>query len=139
MPYHIAILTTQINPATIAAMVAAAEKSATRSNVTIVSVTATVGCLDMPVIAQVLLKNTSIDGLVVLGAVAHGDTRHDDLVVHTMTQAIVELSLHYHKPVGFGVIGPGAKRSQFKSRTQEYATRAVEAVLRNLELLQKLA
>lgn len=136
MKYRLAILTTTINPDTIAEMVTAASAAATHHQADIVSVTATVGCLDMPVIAQMLFKNKKIDGLVVLGAVAQGETKHDDLVVQVMTTAIVNLSLQYNKPVGFGVIGPGAKPSQFKSRTVEYATRAVEAVVNNLNLLK---
>lgn len=95
----------------------------------------TVGCLDMPVVAKQLLERTDVDGLVVLGAVAKGETQHDELVVNTMTQAIVDLSLEYSKPVGFGVIGPGATREQFKNRSIEYAQRAVQAVIQNLELL----
>lgn len=139
MIYHLAILTTLINPETITPMVESAARAANESNGEIISVTATVGCLDMPVIAQALFKQKNIDGLIVLGAVAQGDTKHDELVVNTMTQAIIQLGLQFAKPVSFGVIGPGAKRSQFKARTNEYAVRAVEAVIRNLELLQKLA
>ncbi|EKD76174.1 MAG: hypothetical protein ACD_43C00205G0001, partial [uncultured bacterium] len=67
------------------------------------------------------------------------DTKHDELVVNSMTQAIIQLSLQYKKPVGFGVIGPGAKLAQFKTRTTEYAVRAVEAALRNITLLRELA
>jgi len=136
MNYRLAILTTTINPDTIAAMVIAASTAATQYEVEIVSVTATVGCLDMPVIAQALFKNKQVDGLVVLGAVAQGETQHDELVVNVMTTAIVNLSLQHNKPVGFGVIGPGAKPSQFKKRTTEYAQRAVEAVVNNLNLLK---
>lgn len=139
MTYRLAILTTLINPETITPMVEVAAQAANAAGGEIISVTATVGCLDMPVIAQALFKQKNIDGLVVLGAVAQGDTKHDELVVNTMTQAIIQLALQFEKPVSFGVIGPGAKRAQFKARTNEYAVRAVEAVLRNLELLQKFA
>jgi 6,7-dimethyl-8-ribityllumazine synthase len=74
--------------------------------------------------------------VVVLGAVAQGETKHDELVVNTMTEAIVQLSLTYNKPVGFGVIGPGAKHMHFKDRTEEYGRRAVQAVICNLDLLR---
>lgn len=127
-----------MHPKTIAAMVNAAHAEARQSNAHIILVTATVGCLDMPVIAQALLKKKYIDGLVVLGAVAKGATNHDELVVTLTTQAIIQLSLHYNKPVGFGIIGPNALPRHFQSRARPYAQRAVEACVRNLELLSSL-
>ncbi|MFA6475336.1 MAG: 6,7-dimethyl-8-ribityllumazine synthase [Patescibacteria group bacterium] len=133
----IAILTTEINPETITAMVEAATIEATRHEATIVTITKTLGCLDMPVIAKRLLQRKEVDGVVILGAVAQGETKHDELVVNTMTQAIVHLSLQYQKPVGFGVIGPGATREQFNHRESEYATRAVQAVMINIKLLHE--
>lgn len=132
---RLAILTTLINPETISEMEAAALAEAKVQQAEIVITSKTLGCLDMPIIAKQLLAREDVDGLVVLGAVAKGDTLHDKLVVNTMTRAIVKLSLKANKPVGFGVIGPGATREQFKNRTVEYATRAVQAVLVNLTLL----
>ncbi len=133
---RLAILTTTINPETIAEMVAAASAEINLHGAVLIVTSKTLGCLDMPIIAQQLFQREDIDGLVILGAVAKGDTQHDELVVNTMTQAIVGLSLQYSKPVGFGVIGPGATKEQFKNRTVEYATRAVQAVLENLKLLK---
>lgn len=132
---RLAILTTTINPETIAEMVTAASAEIQQHGAELVATSKTLGCLDMPIIAKQLLLRDDVDALVVLGAVAKGETRHDELVVNTMTQAIVQLSLQYNKPVGFGVIGPGATKEQFKNRTQEYSQRAVQAVMQNLVLL----
>lgn len=132
---RLAILTTLINPETIAEMEAAAQAEIQQQGAELVATSKTLGCLDMPMIAKQLLARADVDGLVVLGAVAKGDTLHDQLVVNTMTRAIIKLSLKANKPVSFGVIGPGATREQFKNRTVEYATRAVQAVLVNLALL----
>lgn len=132
---RLAILTTTINPATIAEMEAAAQAEIKTQAAELIVTSKTLGCLDMPIIAKQLFAREDVDGLVVLGAVAKGDTQHDELVVNTMTQAIVQLSLQYNKPVGFGVIGPGATKEQFKNRTVAYARRAVQAVMQNLQLL----
>lgn len=139
MKSRLAILTTSLNPKTIAVMVKAAAAATDTAGAEIVRVVATIGCLDMPVVAQALFAKKDIDALVVLGAVAQGDTKHDELVVNNMTQAIIQLSLQHKKPVGFGVIGPGAKPAHFKTRATEYAARAVAAALRNIALLRELA
>ena len=136
MPYRLAVLTTLMNPPTIQAMLTAAAKNADRLDADLTMIVATVGCLDMPVIADYLLRKKNIDGLVVLGAVAQGDTDHDEVVVETMTLTIVQLSVKLRKPVGFGVIGPGAKPQQFAARTNSYAQRAVAAVVTNLNILR---
>lgn len=132
---RLAILTTTINPETISAMEAAASAEIKVHGAELIVTSKTLGCLDMPIIAKQLLLRNDVDGVVVLGAVAKGETQHDELVVNAMTQAIVQLSLQYNKPVGFGVIGPGATKEQFKNRTQEYSQRAVQAVITNLNLL----
>lgn len=132
---RLAILTTTINPETITDMMVAASAEIKRQGAELVATSKTLGCLDMPVIAKQLLLRDDVDGVVVLGAVAKGETQHDELVVTAMTQAIIQLSLQYNKPVGFGVIGPGATKEQFKNRTQEYSQRAVQAVMQNLVLL----
>ncbi len=136
MKYRIAILTTEINPEVIKVMVESASAEASRVGIDIREVVATTGCLDMPVIAKYLFKKKTIDGIVVLGAVAQGDTKHDELVVNTMTQAIINLSTEFMKPVGFGVIGPAAKKKHFMPRADEYARRAVQAVVTNLDILK---
>ncbi|MFA5995531.1 MAG: 6,7-dimethyl-8-ribityllumazine synthase [Patescibacteria group bacterium] len=133
--YKLSILTTKINPETISEMVNSAQAEAQKLGAEIVSVTKTVGTLDMPVIAKHLLKQENIDGLVILGAVAKGETKHDEVVVKIMTMKIMDLSLTFNKPVGFGVIGPSATKEQFKPRAAEYARRAVEAVITNLDIL----
>ena len=136
MNYSLAILTTEINKDVISAMLESAGDEASRLNADITQIVATAGCLDMPVVAKHLLKNEKIDGLVVLGAVALGETKHDELVVNTMTAAIVDLSVTFDKPVGFGVIGPGAPPEKFMARTDEYARRAVQAVVTNIDILR---
>lgn len=135
MKYRLAILTTTINPTTIRAMLQSAQAEAKQAKVEIVTIAKTLGCLDMPIIAKQLFGQDNVDAVVVLGAVAKGDTQHDELVVNVMTTAIVQLSLEYNKPVSFGVIGPGATKAQFKNRTDDYARRAVRAVIQSLHLI----
>lgn len=137
MSYRLAILTTTINPITVRAMLQSAQAEANQAKAEVITVARTLGCLDMPIIAKQLFEQNTVDGLVVLGAVAQGETKHDELVVNVMTNHIVSLSLQYNKPVSFGVIGPGADEAKFASRTDDYARRAVQAVIKNLDSLRK--
>lgn len=138
MHARIVILTTEINPAVISAMVKSARSEITAHAATLVDVVKTVGVLDMPVVAYSLFSDEFIDGVVVLGAVAKGETKHDELAVNMMTSKLIDFSIEYNTPVGFGVIGPGATPDMFIPRADEYARRAVQAVLRNIELLRRI-
>jgi len=88
------------------------------------------GALDSPLAMQHLLKQNDIDAVVVLGAVVTGDTDHDVVVVRVAEMGVVELTLKYGKPIGWGISGPKQTWDQADLRAEEYARRAVEAVVK---------
>jgi 6,7-dimethyl-8-ribityllumazine synthase len=45
-----------------------------------------------------------------------------------VTKGIIDLQLASMKPIGYGIIGPGAKYNQIESRLVPYARKAVLAV-----------
>lgn len=95
------------------------------------------GALETPILAQDLLKRKDVDGVVVLAAVIHGKTAHDDVVVRSATDALVRASLAAGKPVGIGIIGPGVTLEQAHERVAEYAQGALDAVLLTSGQLRK--
>lgn len=96
------------------------------------------GTYDIPVILNELIKKDDVDGIVILGAVIQGETKHDEVVAQQSARKILDLSIQYGKPIGFGVIGPGASRMQALERAEEYARRAVEAVVKLVKRIKQL-
>lgn len=96
------------------------------------------GSFDMPLAVKKLLSRNDIDGVVTLGAVVQGETKHDEVVAHQVARRIMDLSLEYDKPVTLGIIGPGASRMQALERVEEYARRAVEAAVKLVNRIRKL-
>ncbi len=96
------------------------------------------GSFDMPLAVKKLLLRNDIDGVVTLGAVIQGETKHDEVVAHQVARRIMDLSLEYDKPVTLGIIGPGASRMQALERVEEYARRAVEAAVKLVNRIRKL-
>ncbi|ADN51883.1 6,7-dimethyl-8-ribityllumazine synthase [Vulcanisaeta distributa] len=97
------------------------------------------GTYDMPVIVDELLRRDDVDAVAAIGAVIQGETKHDEVVAHQAARKLMDLSVEHRKPVGMGIIGPGANRVQALERAEEYARRAVEAAVklaRRLELLR---
>jgi 6,7-dimethyl-8-ribityllumazine synthase len=54
--------------------------------------------------SQRALANRDFIGVVALGAVIRGETTHDQHINRSVSMALMQLSLDYNKPVGFGLL-----------------------------------
>lgn len=95
------------------------------------------GAFDIPLAVKKLLEKKNIDGVVTLGAVIEGETKHDEIVIQHASRKIADLALEYNKPVSLGVSGPGLSRLAAQERV-EYAKRAVEAVVKMVKKMKEL-
>lgn len=96
------------------------------------------GSFEIPLAVKKLIKNESIDCIAVLGAIIKGETKHDEVIANQIVRLISDLEIEYEKPIGLGIIGPGATHEQAVERIEEYATRAVEAAVKMARRLKKL-
>lgn len=90
------------------------------------------GAYDTPLAAKRLLVRDDVDGVVVLGAVVTGETKHDEMIFAATAKTLQELALEFDKPVALGISGPGQTWDQAVERA-EYAGNAVEAAVRLVE------
>lgn len=95
-----------------------AEEHAKFLNAEVVKTIKVPGVFDMPLAIKKLLKSKEIDGVVTLGAVIEGETRHDEIVIQHTTRKIADLALEYEKPVSLGITGPGMSRLQAEDRIE---------------------
>ena len=96
------------------------------------------GIFDMPLVIDTLLEKKDIDGVVTLGAVIKGQTKHDELISNVTAQRISKLSLKHKKPVSLGITGPGMGERQAFARIRPVSEKAVEAVMKISEELEKI-
>lgn len=96
------------------------------------------GAFEIPLATRKLLEKNDVDGVVALGAVIQGETKHDELVASQAGRKIMDLMIEYGKPVSLGIIGPGASRIQALERVDDYARRAVEAAIKMVRRLRLL-
>jgi 6,7-dimethyl-8-ribityllumazine synthase len=91
------------------------------------------GSFEIPFATKKLLEKDDINGVVTLGAIIQGSTKHDDIIAHTVAKSITELSLEFNKPVVLGVNGPGMSRDQAIERIERAAdvTRACIEMIKN--------
>ena len=97
------------------------------------------GIFDMPLIIDKLLEKKDVDGVVTLGAVIKGQTKHDEISANSTARNIAKLSLKHQKPVSLGISGPGMSESQAYARISsvtENAVNAVQKISRELERIK---
>jgi len=90
----------------------------------------------VPLIADALLARADVDAVVVLGYIERGETLHGEVMGHVVHSTLVQLQLQHKKPVGLGIVGPGASAEQAEVRKVSSARSAVRAALGNLERLR---
>jgi len=96
------------------------------------------GAYDMPIIVDALLQKKNVDGVVTLGAIIKGQTKHDEIIAHSAANALTELSLKYQKPVSLGISGPGMQERHAYARIRPVAERAVEAIVKITNELERI-
>ncbi len=125
----IGIITATFNEEVTSFMEESAHTYARERTITVRKTIHVPGVLDLPLPAKLLLSQTDIDAVVVLGFVRKGQTDHDQLVAHQSVRALIDLSLYFNKPIGFGIIGPNATLEQARKRAEPYTRRAVETAV----------
>ncbi len=96
------------------------------------------GVFDMPLIIDTLLEKKEVDGVVALGTVIKGQTKHDELIANATATRLTKLSLKHKKPVSLGITGPGIEERQAYARIRPVSERAIEAVMKISEELEKI-
>ena len=86
------------------------------------------GAMEIPLQTKRLLLRDSIEAVIVLGIIEKGKTDHGLVMGQAVTKAIIDLQLVSMKPIGFGIIGPGAEEKQISERVEMHAKQAVSAV-----------
>ena len=87
------------------------------------------GTYEAPLVVENMLQDPTLDACVVIGYIEKGSTLHGQEMGATFSIIAKQLELEYGKPVGMGIIGPGATAEQADQRVA-YAGNAVRAAIR---------
>ena len=93
------------------------------------------GAYEIPLVARKLLARRDVDAVIVLGFIERGETLHGEVMGHVVHRVLVDTSLELGKPVGLGLIGPGATKKQAETRKKGSARAAIRAAIRSLDAL----
>jgi len=94
-------------------------------------------CIEVPGVFEIpfiIAKNIKkYDAFIALGCVIKGETPHFDFISSATTNAIMNLSIKYKKPIGNGIITClNKKQAKVRSKTKGHeAAKAVISILEN--------
>lgn len=127
MTVRLAIVAARFNAEVTDRMVARAVARAKEVGAT-VEVVRVPGTFEIPLALRRLLARKDIDAGVAIGAVIQGQTDHDELIVHAVARALLDLQIRTGKPIGLGITGPGMS-TKVAMRRIGSAARAVDAAV----------
>ena len=109
------------------------QRGVIESNITIQFVP---GTFELALGAQSLFENTTIDGVIAIGVVIQGETKHFDFVCHGATQGIMDVSLKYNKHISFCILTDLNIQQSIDRSGGKHGNKGVECAIAALKMIQ---
>ena len=110
------------------AMVQYAQDEAKKYELDIIEIVWVPGSMEAPLATARLLEQDDIVGVACLGIIEKGATSHGLAMGQAVIKSLVDLQLGYDKPIGLGIIGPGAEVNHIPPRLEQHARNAISAI-----------
>ena len=103
--FHVGIVISEWNADITHALAQGAMDVFTQAGITSIERISVPGSFELPLAAQQLfMKHPELDGVLVIGNVIQGETKHFDFVCQGLTQGVMDVMLKFNKPVSFCVL-----------------------------------
>lgn len=93
------------------------------------------GTFELPLGSQFLLENKKLDGVIAIGSVVQGETRHFDFVCDAATQGIKDVSLKYNRPVIFCVLTDNTMQQAIDRSGGKHGNKGIECAVACLKMI----
>lgn len=94
------------------------------------------GSYELPMGAHLALtKHPNIDGVICLGCVIQGETRHFEFICQAVAQGIIRVGLDHHRPVIFGVLTTDTQEQAEARAGGDLGNKGEEAAVALLEMI----
>ena len=125
---NIAIVCGSFHKTEVSKMLEWASDEASQQGLTLTDIVWVPGAMEVPLALNRLLARDDIQGAACLGIIEKGHTQHGLAMGQSVMQSIIDLQLTWDKPVGLGIIGPGAEPEHIGPRLETHARAAVAAI-----------
>jgi 6,7-dimethyl-8-ribityllumazine synthase len=94
------------------------------------------GAFELPLAAQLMLDNTDVDGVVAIGVVIQGETKHFDFVCKGTTDGLMKVMLEYNSPVSFCVLTDNTLQQSIDRSGGIHGNKGVECAIACLKMIE---
>jgi len=109
------------------------ENGVVESNIVIKNVP---GTFELPLGCQFLLEHDDeLDGVLAIGCVIQGETKHFDFVCQGATQGIMAINLEYNTPVSFCVLTDNTKQQSIDRSGGVHGNKGIECAVSLLKMI----
>ena len=130
----IAVVVSQFNHEITSKMEKKVLQHAKKFQVEIVKIVKVPGAFEIPLAVSKVIADKNIAGIVTLGAVIKGETDHDVIITRSVAKKLLDLSIKFKKPISLGILGPNITWELADRKKEEYAVRAVDAVVKMVRM-----
>jgi len=94
------------------------------------------GAFELPLGAQSLLEFNKLDGVIAIGTVIQGETKHFDYVCSGATQGIMTVMLNYNTPISFCVLTDNNMQQSIDRAGGKHGNKGIECAVSLLKMIQ---
>ena len=133
MSRKVAIVCGSFHKSEVQRMLEWATDEAIKSELAVEEVVWVPGAMEVPIALDRLLSREDIGGAACLGIIEKGQTQHGLAMGQAVIKSIIELQIAHGKPIGLGIIGPGAEPEHIEPRLEPHARSAIGAICAMIE------
>lgn len=94
------------------------------------------GTFELPLGCQFLLEaDEDMDGVIAIGCVIQGETKHFDFVCQGATQGIMAVNMEYNTPVSFCVLTDNTKQQSIDRSGGKHGNKGIECAVSLLKMI----
>lgn len=90
------------------------------------------GSYELPYGAMLLARKKKLHAIIALGCLIKGETKHDEYIATAVANGLMEVSLSYKVPVGFGLV-TALTQEQAEARSRGGSNKGAEAAIAVLQ------
>lgn len=93
------------------------------------------GSFELPLVSQWILEKEEIDGVVAIGSVIQGETKHFDFVCNATAQGVKDVGLKYNKPTVFCVLTDNHLQQAIDRSGGKHGNKGIEAAIACIKMI----
>jgi 6,7-dimethyl-8-ribityllumazine synthase len=93
------------------------------------------GAYELPLASQLLFENSFVDGIIAIGSVIQGETKHFDFICSSVAHGITDVNLKYKKPVSFCVLTDNTLQQALDRSGGKHGNKGIECAVACLKMI----